>query len=124
MKRMIVASRTPIKTSEDITDKYFSDFAGRAYNVGYDFEVDSDFNVKLTARGDADKMPKIEIATHKMNDGTYEFSPMLTFPVLDSNDLDYADSLEYWMKRWIGVASFLTSLIRYEFNPSDFEDEE
>lgn len=124
MKRMIIASKRPIKAAEDVTYEYFSDFAGRAYNVGYDLEVDSDFNVKMTAREDADMMPKIETATHKMNDGTYTFSPVLTFPILDSNNLDYADSLEYWMKKWMEVAAFLTSLIQYEFNPSDFEDEE
>ena len=124
MKRVIKASRRSVLGAESITDKYFGDFAGRAYNIGYDFEVDSDVNIKMTARDDADKMPKIDIATEKMSDGTYLFSPTMTFPVLDSNELEFADSLEYYTKRWNRVAMFLTSLIEYEFNPANFEDEE
>ena len=124
MKRVIRASRKQIIASEDITDKYFSDFAGRAYNIGYDFDVDSDMNIKMTAREDADKMPKIDIATEKTSDGTYLFYPMMTFPILDSNELEFADSLEYYTKKWNEVAMFLTSLIEYEFNPANFEDEE
>lgn len=124
MKRIIKASRRPITAAEDITDKYFSDFARRAYNIGYDFDVDSDMNIKMSARDDADKMPKIDIATEKTSDGTYLFFPMMTFPVLDSNELEFADSLEYYTKRWNRVAMFLTSLIDYEFNPANFEEEE
>ena len=124
MKRVIRASRRPITAAEDITDNYFRDFARRAYNIGYDFDVDSDMNIKMSARDDSDKMPKIDIATEKTSDGTYLFFPMMTFPVLDSNELEFADSLEYYTKRWNRVAMFLTSLIDYEFNPANFEEEE
>lgn len=123
MKRVIKASKRPVVAAEDITYKYFGDFAGRAYNIGYDFDVDSDMNIKMSARDDADKMPKIDIATEKTSDGTYLFFPMMTFPVLDSNELEFADSLEYYTKRWNRVAMFLTSLIDYEFNPANFEEE-
>lgn len=124
MKRIIRASRQLVIAAEDITDRYFSDFAGRAYNIGYDFDVDSDMNIKMTAREDADKMPKIDIATEKTTDGTYLFFPMMTFPILDSNELEFADSLEYYTKKWNRVAMFLTSLINFEFNPANYEDDE
>lgn len=124
MKRVIRASRQPVIASEDITDKYFGDFAGRAYNIGYDFDVDSDMNIKMTAREAADKMPKIDIATEKTTAGTYLFFPMMTFPILDSNELEFADSLEYYTKKWNRVAMFLTSLINFEFNPANYEDDE
>ena len=124
MKRVIRASRKPIVAAEDITDKYFSDFAGRAYNIGYDLDVDSDMNIKMAAREDADKMPKIDIATEKTANATYLFFPMMTFPILDSNELEFTDSLEYYTKKWNRVAMFLTSLLEYEFNPANFEDEE
>ena len=124
MKRVIRASRRPvIAADEDITDKYFSDFAGRAYNIGYDFDVDADMNIKMTAIEDVDKMPKIDIATEKIADGSYMFLPMMTFPILDSAELNFADSLSYYTRKWNNVARFLTSLIQFELNINDFEDE-
>ena len=124
MKRVIRASKRPVVAAQDITDKYFGDFAGRAYNIGYDFDVDSGMNIKMTAREDADKMPKIDIATEKTKDGSYLFFPTMTFPVLDSSELEFADSLEYYTKKWNRVAMFLTSLINFEFNPANYKDDE
>ena len=124
MKRVIKATKRRIESAEDITDRYFSDFEGRAYNIGYDFKVDSDMNIEMSARKDADMMPKIEIAKEEMSDGTYLFSPTMIFPVLNSDDLESSDSLEYWTERWNRVARFLTSLINYNFNLANFEEKE
>lgn len=116
MKKLIVSADESAQNNHTSIEEYFSDFINRADHVGYELHVDDDVNLTMKANEDGDKMPKIEIATEKIADGSYIFSAVLTFPVLDSSALNFSDSLEYWTKKWNDVAEFITSILEFEFH--------
>lgn len=93
-----------------------------AYNVGYNMEVDDEFNITFDAVRDEKYMPTITVKT-EFDDGTYYFIPTLRFPVLKQDDMMYADDIEAYIDRWGEVGNMITLLNRTSINPDDYVDE-
>lgn len=115
-----------------IDDMHHGAFAGlwnSFYNDHYELSVDEDCNLTAVATEDAEYMPKIEIATIYEN-GKYYYSPKLTFPVLDNEDMEFYDDIAHWTNKWKDIGRLMTELIEFVYNPDawvddeDYEDEE
>lgn len=126
MKKILAASEGTV--NDIIKSKNFSyaidAIASDAYNVGYDLEVVGG-EIKLTSKGsEAQLMPKIEVKP-VMEDGVLYLETELSFPEIKSSELDYADSTEYYLKKWYNVGRFVTTLVKFSFDPkTDYEDDE
>lgn len=116
MKKMIKAySDNAIGEKLIITDE--------AYHAGYDMKIDSDVNVTIKSYENKKYMPEITVETVE-EDGVYYFVPKLKFPELDQNDMEYYDSIHYWLGKWEGVGKFISALVTAHYDPTEWEDEE
>jgi hypothetical protein len=71
----------------------------------------------LNCTEDEKFMPEINVTTVE-EDGTYYFNADVKFPELKYDDMDYADSVSYWVSnKWTDVAKFITSLSKFSFTP-------
>lgn len=101
----------------------FGELENAFYNEHYNLEISENGDLEATAFEDADMMPKIAI--HKSEvDGNYYYSAALAFPVLDSTEMEFYDSIAYWMKRWSEIGHIITMLDQFVYNPSLYEDDE
>ena len=96
-----------------------------ADKIGYDMQVDyNTLDIQMVKHSDPDKdLPDIEIDTHN-NDGIYTFDAKLTYPVLDTNNMSYSDTVEYVMKKWMDIAGFVRRLLEWEYDPEMYYDPE
>lgn len=108
-----------VNCSQDIVEAAFGEIINAAYNVGYDLNVDDELNVTLTARHE--QMPNIVTTKIQDNDTTY-YDVKVTFPELSSGPDQFADSIEYSTYKFYQVGRFITKLIRFTYNPNDYED--
>ena len=114
--------RKAITAAEEIDTIYngaFEDIAYQAYKVNYDMTVSTDgsFEMKLKCNKDEKFMPKIDVTTVE-EEGTFYFNADVKFPELKYDDMDYADSVHYWVdNKWTDVAKFITSLSKFSFTP-------
>lgn len=90
-----------------------------AYHAGYDVRFTGESlenaTIELTAKKDADMMPKLTVwlDTSVMNkEGVVHYECEASFPNIKTLDLDYADSAEYWIGKWDDVARFITWLMK------------
>lgn len=108
---------------DDIHHGAFSELWNAFYNEHYELSVDEDCNLTAVATENADRMPKIEITT-TYDGGKYYYSPKLTFPVLDYEDMNFYDDIAHWTNRWYDIGRLMTQLIDFVYNPDEWEDEE
>lgn len=74
-------------------------------------------NIQITADKDADKMPRITVKSVE-EDGKIYLEPHVSFPDLDFNDMNYADSFEYWLNKYASVGRLLTLLMKTSMDPN------
>ena len=114
MKKVIrAASIRPINM------QVFEDLEARAYRCGYDLSVDSDADITLEAIDPSDKLPEIHVSSTN-NNGRIEYNAEMVFPTLNTEEENYYDSMEYYMKQWMKAAQFVTYLMQW--SPSDYEE--
>ena len=131
MKRVIRAT-TKITASTDPRDIHYEleNLEGEAYAAGYDvtFQGDSLDNVAiaLTARQDADMMPKLTVWVDPKSSGkpgVYYLQCKASYPNIETEKLDYADSAEYWLNKWVKVAKFITFMMKMVIDSTaEYED--
>ena len=107
----------------DKTPVEFSELQNRAYNVGYELEVNPD-TLEVTLTPNEDYMPPVKVITHKDNDGSYYFDCVIDFPTINTEKFLYGDSLEFYTEKWTSLAKFVTSLCRSVYIPDEDELEE
>lgn len=115
-----------ITASESVYDMHhgaFSELANSFYNEHYELSVDAECNLTAKATEDAQYMPTIEIKTDNQ-DGKYWYSPKLTFPVLNYDDMEFYDSIAHWTKRWSEIGSLMSQLAQFCYDPAVWEDDE
>ena len=115
MKKAITAA----EEVDTIYNGAFEDIAFQAYKINYDMTVSTDGEFKMTLKCTEDEkfMPEINVTTVE-EDGTYYFNADVKFPELKYDDMDYADSVSYWVSnKWTDVAKFITSLSKFSFTP-------
>ena len=108
---------------DDMHHGAFLELWNAFYNENYELSVDEDCNLTAVATENADRMPEIEITTI-YNDGKYYYSPKLTFPVLDYEDMNFYDDIAHWTNRWYDIGRLMTKLTDFVYNPDEWEDEE
>ena len=118
MKRVIRASKAPVKAAYDLD--FFADIENRAYRAGYDLQADEDGNMTLTARDADHKMP--EITVRKIDGERTTYEAHMEFPELDTSDEQYYDSVEFYIGHWMEAAKFVTYLLQW--SPDDYIDDE
>lgn len=112
MKKVIRAART-------INMEVFEDLEAKAYRCGYNLTVDTDGGISLAAIDPSDKMPEIHVST--VDTGSrIEYNAEMVFPTLNTEEEQYYDSMEYYVKQWMKAAQFVTYLTQW--SPSDYAD--
>ena len=108
-----------IMSSTNIPDA-FQDFEAEAYHAGYDMSMDGDLNIKLTPT--EDNMPKITL--QKLTErGVIYYNPSIEFPNLVHDEYQYADYIEGEINRWDKVGRLCTYIVKFYYNPVEWEDE-
>lgn len=109
---------------------YFADEVDdKLYHCNYQVKScawDDEGNIDLSVEcieAESDKFPTLELHHVVYDDGMWGLSPVLTFPTLDQAELDYSDSMAYWVARWADVANSLRSIIEYTFDIDVFLSE-
>ena len=122
MKRYIRATEEKHSDAE----KYFDSLIDSARHAGYKMQVSDNLKVMLTPEQDIDTMPTITVDTVKIEDEKYKLEAKVEFPTLEYDDGDYADHIEYIIKRWQKVGTFITELQEevIDFGVSYADDEE
>lgn len=119
-KRAITSSVDDI----DIEVIHNGAFSGIAFDLakwGYEFIIDENFNVTVTCEEDKKFMPEIKINVVKEKD-TYYMIPDLKFPELKDKDMEYADSVAYWVEdKWAKLAHVITDINKFSYTPEDYE---
>ena len=122
---MRIKKRT-IMAAADIDTAFngaFSEIAGKFQDVKYEMSVDKELNMTLECvDDDKARMPEITTKKEKTDDGVYYYIPTLTFPKLNDADLDFYDSIHYYLSKWEKVGRVITDLIKFNYNPSESED--
>ena len=125
MKRMHVQ---PIKAStdendiENIFNGAFSDIGFSAYKIDYEMTVDSNLNMTIKCIKDEKFMPEITVKMVE-EEGVYYYTPDVKFPELKYDDMDFADSVHYWVAtKWADVAEFITALNKFSYDPQKWEE--
>lgn len=108
--RRIMASTYP----EDVHPA-LAEFDNQAYHAGYDVSVSGDSIenaiITLKAKSDVSMMPKLTVwlDTSDMKSKRFVyFQCRATFPAIDTRELDFHDSAEYWADKWKQVTQFIT----------------
>lgn len=120
MKRIIRAA----SDNAAILEERFAETISEAYDVGYNLTIDGNVDMTLEARSSTDRkyLPEIEVETVE-DDGVYYFSPKLTFPELDFEDMEYYDSIQYWLDKWAKIGKFISTLTSLHYDPNEWEEE-
>lgn len=120
MKRIIKAASGSIA----VLETRLANLISEAYDVGYDLNIDQDVNLVLEVRSSSDKkyLPEIEVETI-IDDGVYYFSPRLIFPKLDFEDMEYYDSIQYWLDKWAKIGKFISTLTSIHYDPNEWEED-
>ncbi len=104
----------PMIEGFDSWEDYFDELDGRLYSAKYDLKIsERDGLPQLETFPKEDNMPDLEIVTHNEN-GVIYFTTILTFPVLDSNELNYYDSTHYYIEKWENVGSVVSYINQLE----------
>lgn len=120
--------KRPITAATSIDDMFngaFSELWSSADKVDYKLEISEDMKMTLTAKGsDAKYLPEITVTTNEdPDDGIYYFTPKLEFPDLDQEDMDYYDSIHYYLGKWENIGKFITELVKFEYSPANYEED-
>lgn len=119
MKKPIMAAEDDIET---IFNGAFSDIAYDFSKHGYEMKVDSDKNMTLTCEKDKEFMPEIKVNKVE-EDGVYYYNADLKFPELKYDDMEFADSVHYWVEdKWAPLTKVITKLSKFGYNPREWED--
>lgn len=114
MKKFIRA-----ESVKPINMEVFQDLESEAYRCGYNLTVDTDASISLEAIEHEDKMPEIHVSSVN-NNGRIEYNAEMVFQTLNTEDENYYDSIEYYLKKWMKAAEFVTFLMQW--SPSDYEE--
>lgn len=115
MKRM----NRPIKGASEVPSA-FEWLQDDARQLGYQLDVDDNFNI--TMKPSEKDMPTITVTTKQSEPYVYDAS--LSFPEINTDTLEFSDSVEYVIKKWMQVAKFMTNLLEFSYDPADYEDDE
>ena len=107
---------------DEIHNGAFADIAMRLSEYDYEMTVDDDFNVTVKCVRDKEFMPEIKITTVE-EEGVYYLLPDLKFPELKADDMDYADSVLYWVEdKWVKVAKIIKDINKFSYDPTAYEE--
>lgn len=125
---MKITKRNKITAATDIDTAFhgmFEELASRFSNW-YKVTIDDDMHLTFTRTGsDSKYLPEIEVETRQdPDDGLYYLVPKLTFPELDQDDLEYYDSIHYWISEWERIGKRISELNEFTYNddPEYYED--
>ena len=105
---------------EEIHNGAFADIAFALAKCGYEMTIDDNFNVTVECVSDAKFMPEIKINTEE-DKGVYYLVPDLKFPELKDKDMDYADSVAYWVEdKWVPLARVITDINKFSYDPEEW----
>ena len=118
-KRLIVAA----SAVSDELQSYIDNLDDEAYHNGYELSSqDESGNLVFTAIDDKDLMPTILVKREDDGEDVW-FTPTMKFPEkLSSDDVDYADSFEYYMEKWVKASKFCTYLLKNHYTVGMYED--
>lgn len=136
-----VRRNRPIKAAIDPNwnqrafDQFIEDWDGQAYNYGFSISGTSLNNIKVEpiardwqTSGGVDYAPEIKIlSTPGDDDGDYWFIPIVTFPVIDGNDMQFADDFEAICDAYKeNLGPFCTNILKSIYNSDmyEFDDED
>lgn len=116
---------TAAQSSDALIDGPFLELWKSADRNDYDMEVSDDLQITLKAKGnDAKYLPEITVTTNQdPDDGIYYFTPNLKFPELKQEDMDYYDSIHYFLGKWEEIGKFITELVKFEYDPSRYTED-
>lgn len=98
------------------------DLENRAYNCRYNLDYSNPAHIVMTPKEDKGKMPIVVGEYHEDRDNFY-YEARMEFPDKLEN-LDFADSFEYYTKRWYEVAHELATYLQRNSWPKDIADYE
>ena len=90
-------------------EKYLEELDGYVMK-GYYVSGDSPNNLKLIPNSKLEYLPEIELKPELDSDGETDmiyFMPVITFPVLDTTKLDFADSVYYYLDKWHDIVGYI-----------------
>lgn len=93
----------------------------RGYNL--DYIGSSSVEFRLIPEKDADILPSIEVRVEEDEDAYY-FVPSMVFPQkrIDGSNLNYYDSFEYYMEKYVEAAKICTMIFKEKFIPGMYSD--
>lgn len=122
MKKYARQAVTAAQDLDTVHHGAFSDIGWDIEKLGYKMTVDENYKMTIVCEEDKKFMPEIKVNTVE-EDGVYFFNADLKFPELKYDDMDYADSAQYWVAdKWEPVTKFITRLSKFEYNPRDWEE--
>lgn len=117
--------RTAITAAQDLDTDYNGAFSDIAYDIeklGYEVTIGEEFKMTIKCVKDEKFMPEIKVNTVE-EDGVYYFNADVKFPELKYDDMEFADSVAYWVDdKWKPVAEFITKLSKFGYDPRDWEE--
>ena len=122
MKKIIKA------TQMEELPHYFENVEEQARWAGYNTSVDSDLNIQFTAMKDKEFMPKISTKQYHDRGKTW-YDCILTFPQLNTENMNYHDDIHYYINEWLKVSKLTSWLWQNPYDPSvryadeEYEDE-
>ncbi len=114
-----------------ITDKRgFEEYVYRLdsdlYHYGLSAEGTSPDNLKILVESEALQGVQIDLKVELDSDGEnniYYFMPVITLPTLDSTELDYADSIHYYLKEYTdNIGRFAKYIMGVPFTEGMYND--
>lgn len=124
-RRIVVQSATNTRVAASELHPAFSELENYAYNRHYELtgEVDNsgNYQLHLECTKNPELMPVVTITTDNSSQ-IFTFATKLTFPELDSSQLDYADSIAHWTSRWAVVGELCTQICRFRLDPTEWEE--
>lgn len=120
-----------INSFDELDDEYLGYIANELdarleaiFSVDYDIYTSvANGNITITTKCSKDKemMPTIHLYPEIEDDIVYVV-PELSFPTLAQGELDFADSMHYWLGKWYAVGGLITIVNNLSFNINDIFD--
>ena len=109
--------------SDNELQMFIDSLEDEAYSKGYELaNQDGSGNLIFVAREDKDLMPTV-VAEKETFDGEIYFTPTMKFPEsISTDDVDYADSFEYYIGKWMNAAKLCTYLLKNHYTAGMYED--
>lgn len=107
---------------------FYEDLDWRASKAGLYIDKFSSSKIEFKSEKDGKVgkvWPTVSVKLeHDDKDNVIYFEPTITFPKIEYDNIEYDDSVEYFVKEWMDVAKFCTYLMKNPYDPDKWEEEE